>query len=138
MKDPLRDAELWLSEARTDLAVARRIAEEFPARACFHAQQGAEKALKAILYAAGERPVLGHSLAELGPRVTGHSVGYAEIESEVRKLDRFYIPTLYPNGLPEGGLPSAAYDAGDAREAIALAEQAIGHAATFLEEQGRG
>ncbi len=36
------------------------------------------------------------------------------------KLDAYNIPTRYPNGLP-GGLPSDAFDADDARKAIAIA-----------------
>jgi HEPN domain-containing protein len=54
LKDPQRDAGRWLAEAEVDLNLSERIAGEFPARACFHAQQAGEKALKAILYAAGQ------------------------------------------------------------------------------------
>jgi len=41
-----------------------------------------------VLYAGGERPVLGHALAELGERVIGQDPGYRELHAEVAKLDR--------------------------------------------------
>ena len=40
------------------------------------------------------------------------------------KLDRFYIPTRYPNGLPEL-TPDQAYFEEDAREALTLAHNLI-------------
>ena len=50
-----------------DLRAARYNREGgFHAVACFQAQQAGEKALKASLFARGERVVLGHSIAELG------------------------------------------------------------------------
>lgn len=135
MKDPLREGRRWLAQADVDLAAARLLSERFAALACFHAQQAAEKALKAVLHAVGQRPVLGHSVAELGAAVEEHSPPYKELRAEVAKLDRYYIPTRYPNGLPEGGDPSGAFDAADARDAIATAERAIEHARRFLAER---
>jgi HEPN domain-containing protein len=42
---------------------------------------------------------------------------YARAEDPPKRLDRFYIPTRYPNGLP-GGLPFQTYSAKDLQEAI--------------------
>jgi len=39
-------------------------------------------------------------------------------------LDKYYIPTRYPNGLP-GGIPSSAFDKTDAERAITLATELI-------------
>lgn len=125
MKDPRRDAERWLRQAEIDLEASRALAERFSALACFHAQQAAEKALKAVLYGDGERPVLGHSLADLGARVEEQHGSYAPFRADAAKLDRFYVPTRYPNGLPEGGDPSEVFDAADARSAIATARRVI-------------
>lgn len=135
MKDPLGEGERWLSEARVDLEAARTLTEGFPARACFLAQQAGEKALKAILYAAGVRPVLGHSLGELGHEVEAHLPAFVDLQPQVAKLDRYYIPTRYPNGLPEGGLPSEAFDQADARSAIDIAEKAAEAARDFLDRR---
>lgn len=135
MRDPLREGARWLGQAEVDLAAARHLEERFGALACFHAQQAAEKALKAVLYAAGERLVLGHSVSALGDAVEKHSPGYEPLRGEIAKLDRYYIPTRYPNGLPEGGDPSAVFDREDARTAIAVAAKAIDHARRFLAER---
>jgi len=112
--------------------VAELVAPRFPATACFHAQQSAEKALKAILYSSGERVVLGHSLAALGEAVQSHSGSFAELAPEVSKLDRYYIPTRYPNSLPEGTDPSSAFDGADAAVAMQSAAAAVQFARGFL------
>jgi HEPN domain-containing protein len=136
MRDPLREGGRWLRQADVDLEAARLLTPRFAALACFHAQQAAEKALKAILYGAGERIVLGHSLAELGAAVERHSADFAALAGEVAKLDRYYVPTRYPNALP-GGDPNEAFDEADAESAIAQSERAIEHARGFLGERGR-
>src|SRR3972149_5895678 len=62
-------ARRWLSKARTDLAVASVILEKRadmdPWACCFHAQQAAEKALKAVLVAQGAEPPFIHNLVAL-------------------------------------------------------------------------
>lgn len=45
-RDRFVAARTWLQNARADLALAMEIAERYPSRACFHAQQAAELALK--------------------------------------------------------------------------------------------
>jgi HEPN domain-containing protein len=53
----------------------------------------------------------------------------ARLQAELaRVLDKYYIPTRYPNGLP-GGIPSQAYTADDARQAIAAAVRVLEAAA---------
>ena len=45
--------------------------------------------------------------------------------SAVKKLDQYYIPTRYPNGLP-GGVPSRYYDdPQEAEDAMKLAKNLI-------------
>jgi len=59
----------WLSKARTDLTVALVVLEQGPEMdpwvCCFHAQQAAEKALKAVLVAQGAEPPFIHNLVAL-------------------------------------------------------------------------
>ena len=138
MRDPLREAARWLHQAQTDLGAAHLLTAGFPALACFHAQQAAEKALKAVLYAAGDRPVLGHAIAELGQAVEARDPSFAQLRAEAAKLDRYYIPTRYPNGLPEGADPGEAFDAEDARAAVATAGKVIAHAEAFMKSGGNG
>ncbi len=132
MRDPLREAARWLRQAETDLGAARLLSDGFPALACFHAQQATEKALKAVLFAAGDSPVLGHALAELGQAVETRDPSFAPLRAEAAKLDRYYIPTRYPNGLPEGADPGDAFDVEDARGAVATVERVIAHAEGFV------
>lgn len=52
-------AEAWIRQATSDLEVARLTAGQgFHPQACYHATQAAEKALKALLIAAGTTPPL--------------------------------------------------------------------------------
>lgn len=59
----------WLAKARTDLALASVILEQGPDMdpwvCCFHAQQAAEKALKAVIVAQGTEPPHIHNLVAL-------------------------------------------------------------------------
>jgi len=64
---PEAAAARWLAYAESDLAVARGV--DWPGvlteTLCFHAQQAAEKAIKAVLVAAGLEPSRTHDLAVL-------------------------------------------------------------------------
>jgi len=77
-------------------------------------------------------PVLGHAIAQLGQAVEARDPSFAPLRAEAAKLDRYYIPTRYPNGLPEGSDPGEAFDPEDARAAIATAERVIAHAEGFV------
>jgi HEPN domain-containing protein len=59
----------WLSKAEVDLGSARTLLrdrdETAPWAACFHAQQAAEKCLKAVLAAGGSEPPYTHNLVAL-------------------------------------------------------------------------
>ena len=125
MKDPELESSRWLQQANYDVQSARYSAQGgFYAAACFQAQQAAEKALKAFLYAQGERIVLGRSVADLCARCVGFDDRFESVKKDLSVLDRLYIPTRYPNGLP-GGIPAEAYHSADAEDAVARAGQAI-------------
>lgn len=60
------EARRWLASAEDELEFARYSARGgYSAHACFAAQQAAEKAVKAVHYAAGARMVLGSSVRSL-------------------------------------------------------------------------
>lgn len=88
------------------------------------AQQAAEKALKGYLYAQGAALVWGYSVAELCEDAKHHDASFAALRPRVAPLDQYYIPTRYPNGLP-GGIPAEAFDADDARRALAMASEVL-------------
>jgi len=125
MRREHRDEALrWLRQAERDLDDAKFCTDGGRYNvACFLSQQAAEKALKAYLISIGEDP-WGHSVAELAERAAESLPGFAEAKRDVVGLDKYYIPTRYPNGLP-GGIPSDVFSADDAERATALAERTI-------------
>jgi HEPN domain-containing protein len=100
----------------------------------FMAQQAGEKALKACLFAQGERRVIGHSLFELAGRLCQVDSSFQAINDEVKRLDRFYIPTRYPNGLP-GGSPFQVYTEKDLLEAYDDLKKIVEISRKYLKEK---
>lgn len=123
----------WLRQAEEDLDAARKTADILGKHylSCFLAQQAAEKAIKSVIYAHGAREVRGHSVAELCTAAESIDASFGDKRALWAKLDRYYVPTRYPNGLP-GGHPFEAFDARDSAEAVALAEQAVAQARARL------
>lgn len=130
---PQAEARRWLAQARSEIAFARvGLREGFYAQACFHCQQSAEMALKALHYLGGARLVIGHSLVELLAPLTETYPDLASLRSVAARLDQLYIPTRYPNGLP-GGVPAEVFSLEQAREAIDQATRVIDFAAASIE-----
>jgi HEPN domain-containing protein len=125
MRDPKTEAERWLASAREDLAYARHAAAGgHHAPACFHSQQAAEKAVKAVHYARGARVVLGHTVRALIQSLDPRTEALEALLDAARELDLFYVPTRYPNGLDQG-TPGQAFSAAHSSSAIALATRLV-------------
>ena len=123
--DPVLESRRWFGQAEMDLAAARHLAAGgFHNLACFVSQQAVEKALKAYLYLRGAREVHGHSVSVLCADCAHFDSGFRDLTRKASPLDKYYIPTRYPNGLP-GGLPSDAYDDSDSKKAIETALEAL-------------
>lgn len=122
--DQIKEGMRWLLQAEQDLDDAKYVfrGKRFHL-VCFLAQQAAEKALKAFLYANGETRVFGHSVAELCRRAISYDKEF-EKAKKASVLDKYYVPTRYPNGLP-GGVPYEVFDEVDAERAIKLSEEVI-------------
>jgi len=101
---PSRDTALrWLRQAEHDLTIARGHQERGDySDTCFMAEQAAQKALKAFLIARGQRSVPIHSVAQLTERCARVDPDFKAHITPGRILDQYYIPTRYPNGLPDG------------------------------------
>lgn len=111
----------WFRQAQRKLDSARwDIQGGFYEDACFSAQQAAELAAKALLESQG-RIELGHSVYHLLQTAGGVP---QEVLDAARVLDRYYIPTRYPNGFPAGA-PMDFYDQPTAEEAVRLAERIL-------------
>lgn len=126
------EARRWLEQASEDLQAARVLnnAGRF-AQACFYCQQAAEKALKSLGWLRGS-DLWGHSLLQLRDHLRSHGFDVDRLdEADLAALDRFYIPTLYPNSVPDI-IPQRAFVAADAAAGLAAAERILRFAATFL------
>lgn len=121
-------AQRWLGFASIDLEAAKHLlAHEFAYKRviCYHAQQAAEKALKALLVAGGTEPPkthnIGHLLALLPPQQAG------EFDRErLTRLTVWATDSRYPGDMPEATMP-------EAKEAFAAASAALQVARKTLE-----
>ena len=108
----------WWLQAERDLAHARHALDDGDYEwSAFAAQQGAEKALKAIIMASGGE-VWGHLTTRLAESVPVDEGVPPALLDAARRLDKHYIPSRYPNGFAEG-FPGQLYTRGEAEQAIA-------------------
>ena len=122
----LHEARRWLEQAAADLKAAgdswRAGNHEW---ACFQCQQAGEKALKALWIRDGHDP-WGNSLLRLleeHPDEAGRS-RLAPLRESASLLDKLYILTRHPNGLPDL-TPSQVYGEPDAIAAQAAADRFV-------------
>jgi HEPN domain-containing protein len=126
------EGKRWLAQARADVeAAVHLVAGGHFNVACFLAQQAAEKALKGYLFYRGAAEVWGHSAAELCEKCAEMEPAFRELVKAVSLLDKYYIPTRYPNGLP-GGLPKDAFDRLEAERALDIARRAADAAGALM------
>jgi len=124
-KPPEEEGRRWLAQAEEDLKHAGLIfGNGGYYLACFLCQQIAEKAVKAFLYSAGEEMVMGHSVTELCRWAGEFDPDFGELGKRISILDSYYVPTRYPNGLPDG-IPATVYTKDAAAESLKLAELTV-------------
>ncbi|MET1160665.1 MAG: HEPN domain-containing protein [Thermoprotei archaeon] len=129
--DRFRD---WLEEALDDYNTAQdlyRLGRY--SKACFFSHQACEKILKALMIKKLGRYEPIHSVAELLRRISGIIDIPRELVEKAEKLDRFYIPTRYPNAWPWGP-PYKHYDENDAKTALEYAREVIEFARREIEK----
>lgn len=90
---------------------------------CFYAEQVAQQALKAFLYAQGERAVTVHALNALVEQCAAYDPDFASLSEPCRIVGRYYIPTRYPDALVFPEVPFEEYTEVEAGEAQELARQ---------------
>ena len=90
----------WVEKAEGDLLTARR---EYRARkspnfdaACFHAQQAAEKYLKAFLQETGKPVPRIHSLLELLGLVSKQDSGFMSLQADLNVMEGYAVQFRYP------------------------------------------
>ena len=127
-------AERWLLTAEEDLRAARALSEDgFFAQACFQAQQAGEKAVKALWYLIDADP-WGHSVKRLISEFPekGKLSDLEMLAEKAALLDKFYIPTRYPNGLPDL-TPGQIYGKDDAQRGIEAAAMLIAASQEYMQ-----
>jgi HEPN domain-containing protein len=127
------DARRWLAQARADIKAAQASLQAGSYEwTCFQCQQAGEKALKALWYWHGADP-WGHSLARLIQEFPDPQT-YVVLQTHLnhaKALDKLYIPTRYPNGLPDL-IPAEVFTEEEARAALSSAQPFIDLAGRFI------
>lgn len=114
------DYEDWLEFSAQDIVAARaasRSSEFAPRIVCFHAQQAAEKALKAVLVRHGVRFPRTHSLIAL-EALLPDSLRAKTAPVDIASLNVWAVDARYPSDLPE---PTES----DAANSVKVAEELL-------------
>jgi HEPN domain-containing protein len=111
----------WLAFAEEDLNSAKILLK---GQVCFHAQQTAEKSLKAFLKSKGVSLPKTHNLLELIQICKRKSGTFGQLEENCEYLSRFYLPTRYPDAMV-GSLPEGLPNMEDATRAVNKAEPVL-------------
>jgi HEPN domain-containing protein len=121
----------WLRYAHGDLDAARVLlgADVPPRTAAWHAQQAAEKAMKAVLVALGHDVPRTHDLLDLARRVAPTVPGLPSTES-LAELSVHAVQPRYPDDLPD-------VDEAEALRAVETAETVVTSVETALHHGGR-
>ncbi|MBO3800319.1 MAG: HEPN domain-containing protein [Candidatus Brockarchaeota archaeon] len=115
----------WMKQAERDLENAKyEMKGGFYEWACFLSQQAAEKAIKAVFQRLNME-AFGHSVYGLLVKLPEKYTVGRELLEKAMELDKAYIPTRYPNSIPEGA-PFEVYTEGEAKRLISHAEEIIG------------
>ncbi|MCL4446136.1 MAG: HEPN domain-containing protein [Actinobacteria bacterium] len=123
--DEVRDAENFLERVRKDLAGADFfVNNEDTDNACFHAQQAAEKALKALLIIEGIEPSWTHNLVELAEQLPGHYVEFFD-KAGLASLTPWSVTGRYPEDIPDIANKPTDYLVSVARDTVSAVERLV-------------
>jgi HEPN domain-containing protein len=133
--ESLYEAKRWWLTAQEDLDAAKILhkTKNF-SHACFLSQQSAEKAMKALWFVIDSDP-WGDSIQKLVMQFPPQNMLH-DIQNwltQAAYLDKFYIPTRYPNGLPDL-TPSQVYNSQDSLQAIERADFFLEETRKLLED----
>lgn len=133
------DPHKWVRHARSDLALASMSpdgSEVLLESLCYHCQQAAEKALKAVLIARGVQVPRTHNLGLLLDRLpVGISLPQGVGENDVAGLSAFAVVARYPGDLEEVEMDDYEAALSTARAVVDWADGLIG---AWAAKEGRG
>jgi HEPN domain-containing protein len=132
MSSPIKPSpgtpEDWLRHAKSDLAVARDIENNpdvLPNQTAFHAQQAAEKAIKAMMIHEGIAFPLTHDLKLLVKRWTDSGRIWPPALTNVKTLNPYAVESRYPGYIHQ-------ISSTEVRAAIEMAERVVACSETIL------
>jgi HEPN domain-containing protein len=97
--DNVKDAEEFMERARKDLVAVRRLYDD-QLGMLFHAQQAAEKAIKALLIIEGIEPAWTHSLVDLAECLPERYMDLFDTDG-LESLTPWAVAGRYPRDLPD-------------------------------------
>jgi len=110
----------WIKQSEKDIEAAKALMQSGHYEwSCFVSQQAAEKAFEAVFQKLNGE-ARGHSVVGLAKALGERFKIEHELIDCCRVLDRYYIPTRYPNGF-EKGSPFEYYTKNEAEHAIVCA-----------------
>lgn len=130
-RDKKTEARNWFTQAMVELEDAIELEKRNRFYlALFLYQQATEKVLKALFFK-GEEELFTHSVKDLIDIAIVYDKDFEKVK-KAKDLDRYYIPTRYPNAIA-GNVPSEFFDKPEeceqaqklARSAIELVEKKI-------------
>jgi HEPN domain-containing protein len=124
-----KETEEWLRIAEEEFVSAQILLKEGVFRmVCYHAQQAAEKVLKAVLTERDIEFSRTHNILDLKNGV--QKLGY---EVELTTEDSMFLNSIYKSRYPVhlGLLPTGDPTSDDAKLALAIAEKMVGFAQNF-------
>ncbi len=114
----------WPKQADRDLAVGETdAAAGYHEWAAFAAQQGAEKAVKALVQSL-PGTVRGHSVTEMLQQLPASVEVPRDLLDAARELDKVYVTSRYPNGFASGS-PSDYFNEKSSRELLTHARKIL-------------
>lgn len=126
MKLNKQEALDWLEQAEHNLKVAISNFENgFYSDSCFMAEQSAQVALKSYIIYHKKRYIWEHSIQELSIICCKYDKDFESLITNGKILDKYYIPTRYPNALASPAVPFKSFTEEEASNAIGLAQEII-------------
>ena len=108
-RDKKGEARSWFTQAQAEFEDAFELEKRKRFYlALFLYQQATEKALKAFLFFHGEEELFTHSVKDLIDIAGAYDKDFERVKS-AKDLDRYYIPTRYPNSIA-GNIPAEFFD----------------------------
>ena len=132
-KKSLGSPSEWMNHAESDMKIARLASDDpdiRPEQACFHAQQAAEKAFKAVLLSQGIQFPLTHDIEVLIGIAEKHGLGLPSEICLAGILTPYAVETRYPGFW-------FAVSSDEVDEALRMARQTLAWAKELLSAKQR-